>query len=98
ITWLGIAGIPRGKAVPTSGIAEVEGPVHQALRRVMNPYLVPSAVARMRPLMEAAATWFVDQHIADGHMDLVEDYANPVPAILTMDLVGLPLDDWQHYA
>lgn len=98
ITWLGIAGIPRGRSIPTSGIAEVEGPVHQALRRAMNPYLVPSAVARMRPLMEAAATWFLDRHIGDGHMDLVEDYANPVPAILTMDLVGLPLDDWQHYA
>ena len=26
VTYLGIAGIPRGKAIPTSGIAEVEGP------------------------------------------------------------------------
>jgi cytochrome P450 len=98
ITYLGIAGIPRSRAIPTAGIAEVEGPVHVALRRVMNPYLVPPAVARMRPLMEAAARWFLDQHVEAGHMDLVGDYANPVPALLTMDLVGLPLDDWQHYA
>jgi len=98
ITYLGIAGIPRGRAIPTAGIAEVEGPVHTALRRVMNPYLVPAAIAGMRPLMEAATTWFLDQQIESGAMDLVADLANPVPAILTMHLVGLPLDDWEHYA
>ena len=90
IDYLGIAGIPRAKSIPTAGIAEVEGPVHTALRRVMNPFLVPNAVARMEPLMEQVTTWFVDQHIEQGEMDLVLDLANPVPAILTMHLVGPP--------
>ena len=31
-------------------------------------------------------------------MDLVLDYASPVPAILTMRLMGLPYDNWQRYA
>ncbi|HEY7072753.1 MAG TPA: cytochrome P450, partial [Acidimicrobiales bacterium] len=98
ISYLGIAGIPRARTIPTQGIAEVEGPVHLALRRVMNPYLVPQAVAGMRPLMEAATTWFLDSRIESGSIDLVLDLANPVPAILTMALVGLPLDGWQPYA
>jgi cytochrome P450 len=98
IRYLGIAGIPRASTIPTQGIAEVEGPVHHALRRVMNPYLVPQAVAEMRPLMEAATAWFLDEHIESGAMDLVLDLANPVPAILTMALVGLPLDGWEPYA
>src|SRR5688500_17906463 len=98
IEYLGITGIPRAKRMPTQGIAEVEGPVHQALRRVMNPFLVPNAVARMEPLMEAATTWFLDQKIESGEIDLVLDLTNPVPAILTMHLVGLPLDSWKHYA
>ena len=98
VTYLGIAGIPRGKAIPTSGIAEVEGPVHTALRRVMNPFLVPAAIAAMEPLMRAATTWFLDERIESGAIDLVLDLANPVPAMLTMALVGLPLDDWRSYA
>jgi cytochrome P450 len=98
VDYLGIAGIPRARTIPTQGIAEVEGPVHTALRRVMNPYLVPNAIAGMRPLMEAATTWFLDEHIETGAIDLVLDLANPVPAILTMALVGLPLDEWQPYA
>jgi cytochrome P450 len=98
IDYLGIAGIPRGPAIPTAGIAEVEGPTHTALRRVMNPFLVPKAIGDMRPLMEAATAWFLDERIETGVIDLVLDLANPVPAILTMALVGLPLDDWPPYA
>ncbi len=98
IRYLGIAGIPRGKAIPTSGIAEVEGPTHTALRRVMNPFLVPRAIADMEPLMRSATTWFLDERIESGAIDLVLDLTNPVPAILTMALVGLPLDDWKPYA
>jgi cytochrome P450 len=48
--------------------------------------------------MEQSVHWFLDQRIADGQMDLVGDYASPVPAILTMRLMGLPYDDWQRYA
>ena len=98
ITYLGIAGIPRARTIPTQGIAEVEGPVHAAIRRIMNPYLVPQAIEEMRPLMEAATTWFLDERIESGEIDLVLDLANPVPAIVTMALVGLPLDGWRPYA
>jgi cytochrome P450 len=98
ITYLGIAGIPRARTIPTQGIAEVEGPVHGAIRRILNAYLVPQAIEGMRPLMEAATTWFLDERIETGEIDLVLDLANPVPAILTMALVGLPLDGWRLYA
>ncbi len=98
IDYVGITGVPRAPHMPTAGIAEVEGATHGTVRRVINTFLVPSAVARMRPLMEATATWFLDQHIEAGEIDLVLDLTNPVPAVLTMELVGLPHDGWQRYA
>jgi cytochrome P450 len=52
----------------------------------------------MRPFMEQSAHWFLDQKAKDGEMDLVLDYASPVPAILTMKLMGLPYDNWALYA
>jgi cytochrome P450 len=97
IDYLGIAGVPRGR-IPPQGIAEVEGPRHGALRRVLNRFLAPPAIARLQPMMEAATAWFIDQRIETGRIDLVLDLANPVPAILTMELVGLPHDSWPHYA
>jgi cytochrome P450 len=98
IHYIGITGVPRAPHLPKVGIAEVEGPLHRSLRRVLNGHLVPAAIGRLEPLMAAAATWFLDQRIEDGEMDLVLDYTNPVPAVLTMVLVGLPPDNWQRYA
>ena len=98
IDYLGVAGIPRSKATPTLGIGEAYGPVHAALRRTINPFLTPHAVGRLEPMMRQVATWFVDQRIESGEIDLVTDLASPVPAVLTMRLVGLRLDSWRHYA
>ena len=40
----------------------------------------------------------LDRVIESGRMDLVEDLATPVPALVTMELLGLPLDLWQWCA
>lgn len=98
IDYLGIAGVPRSRGIPRSGIAEVEGPEHVALRRAMNPFLLPAAVAEQERLVRDAARWFLDERIESGSIDLVDDYASPIPAVLTMAIIGLPLDDWPAYA
>jgi cytochrome P450 len=98
IRYLGIAGIPRPGHLPTVGIAEAEPGMHQDLRRAINPFLVPAAVQAMEPKMAATAAWFLDQRVESGSMDLVLDLLNPVPAIFTMELIGLPADGWEHYA
>lgn len=94
----GIVGVPRKTGIPPAGIAEADTGLHAELRRVLNPYLLPPAVEEFRPFVEALTTWFIDQKIESGRMDLVLDVTNPVPAVLTMKLMGLPCDHWQHYA
>ena len=98
IDYLGEVGVPRPEGLPPLGIGEIDGPYHRALRRELNPRFSPQAVKRMRPFMVAATEWFIDQRISDGEMDLVLDYASPIPAILTMKLMGLPLENWQLYS
>jgi cytochrome P450 len=84
--------------MPPVGIAEAEGNLHAALRRAINPYMLPPAVAKDRPYLEQAAAWFLDQRIADGQMDMVLDFTNPVPALWTMRLLGMPPEGWEQYA
>jgi cytochrome P450 len=98
VNYQGEMGVPRPEGQPPLGIGEVDGRYHRALRRALTPFFSTGAVEKMRPFMEQSVGWFIDRRIADGHMDLVGDYASPVPAILTMRLMGLPYDDWQHYA
>src|SRR5271166_3995627 len=98
IDYQGEMGVPRPEGQPALGIGEVDGPYHLALRHALAPFLSPGAVQKMTPFMEQSAHWFLDQRIRDGQLDLVLDYASPVPAILTMKLMGLPYDNWQLYA
>jgi cytochrome P450 len=98
LDYLGITGIPRAKGIPQAGIAEADREVHVAVRRLLNPFLLPPAIEALTPFMEETTTWFLDQKIADGDMDIVLDFANPVPAVATLKLIGLPCDQWAHYA
>jgi cytochrome P450 len=98
VDYQGEMGVPRPEGQPALGIGEVDGPYHQALRHALAPFFSPGAVQKMRPFMEQSAHWFLDQRIGDGQMDLVLDYASPVPAILTMKLMGLPYENWRLYA
>lgn len=98
VNYQGEMGVPRPQGQPPLGVGEVDGPYHKALRRALMPFFSSGAVETMRPFMEQSVHWFLDQRIANGQMDLVLDFASPVPAILTMKLMGLPYDNWQLYA
>src|SRR6201987_5417311 len=98
VDYQGEMGVPRPEGQPALGIGEVDGPYHQALRRALAPFFSPRAVEEMRPFMAQSVHWFLDERIGDGQMDLVLDYASPVPAILTMKLMGLPYENWHLYA
>ncbi len=98
VDYQGEMGVPRPEGQPALGIGEVDGPYHLALRHALAPFFSPGAVQKMQPFMEQSAHWFLDQRIAEGQLDLVLDYASPVPAILTMKLMGLPYDNWHLYA
>jgi cytochrome P450 len=98
IPYLGIMGVPRLEGVPSAGIAEsLPGP-HAELRRIINPFLLPPNVEKLEPFMRQSATWFLDQKIESGSMEMVDEFTNPVPAVLTLRLLGLPEESWPYYA
>ena len=98
ISYQGICGIPRPKGTPRMGVSEIDGPDHADLRRVLNPHMSPQRVEQLRPRMEKISTWFLDEVIEAGRADLVLDYATPVPAVLTLESMGMPAENWDYYA
>lgn len=97
IDYVGITGVPRAEGLPPVGIGEAEGEVHAAIRRSLNPFLMPAALERYRAFVEQSCHWFLDQRIAEGTMDMVLDFTNPVPAVWTLKFLGLPCEHWDHY-
>ena len=89
--------IPAPEGAGRGGFLEMDPPEHMDYRRVLNPFLSPTAVARWQPLVHSVADACIDSAIGSGTIDFVDDLANVVPAVLTMGLLGLPLRDWEVY-
>lgn len=77
------------RAVPI----EIDPPDYLAYRRLLAPKFTPSAVNAMRPQVEQFVDWCLDRRIESGRIDLFHDLAKLVPAMTTMKLLGLPVED-----
>ena len=77
--------VPRGLPV------ESDRPEWDSYRGFINRRFAPKAAEARRADMRRYATMLLDEVIERGEMDLVRDLTSPVPAMSTMDLMGLPL-------
>jgi cytochrome P450 len=77
---------------------EVDPPMFQEYRRAMQPLFSPTAVDRLEPAIDSFVARCIDEVIESGSCDLVEDLADPLPAMTTLHKLGLPLDDWARFA
>ncbi|MCW2523588.1 MAG: cytochrome [Frankiales bacterium] len=94
----------QGISIPTlrmpgmaSSFLEMDPPDQRYYRQTLNPYLSPAAVARWKPVAEEITRAALNEKIATGAIDFVDDLANIVPAVLTLAMMGLPLADWPIY-
>jgi cytochrome P450 len=55
-------------------------------------------VQKLGPLIQMYSTEVIDHMIEDGECDFVMQVGSPVTALITLDVVGLPLADWHFYA
>jgi cytochrome P450 len=94
--------VPGGVTIPTNpfrmGMMEMDPPQSLALRRILVPWFSSKAVEVNAVHIRDLATWCIDRVIESGHIDIVDDLANPLPTLVTLDLLGLPLENWKHYA
>ena len=88
--------IPPWPVAP--GVGELDGDEWVAFRRLIAPHLAPNVVEALRPVITKYSISIMDRFITSGQADLVADFTAPVPAIVTMQLMGLPLDDWALWA
>ncbi len=73
----------------------MDPPAHTRLRRLAGPAFTPARVRDLRPHIEDIATKLIDEIIArgTGKVDLLADFAEPLPAIVTAEMLGVPIAD-----
>jgi pimeloyl-[acyl-carrier protein] synthase len=74
----------------------MDGAMHSRLRGICAAAFTPRRVEELRAVIETIADELIDKVIDSGRMDLVADFANPLPAIVTAKLLGVPIEDHQQ--
>jgi cytochrome P450 len=77
---------------------EVDSPDLERYRRMMARFFTPHATRRIEPSIRNTTERAIDRFIDRGRAELVAELANPVPAITTMQLLGMDPEDWHFFA
>jgi cytochrome P450 len=70
-----------------------DDPDHQRLRRLMQRPFGPRAVEGLRAMVTRRVDAAMDALAANGSMDVIGDFAYPLPVAVVNDLLGLPEED-----
>ncbi len=71
----------------------LDAPSHTRIRGLASQAFTPRRVERLREHIQSITDDLLDAVIPRGHMDVIEDLAAPLPAIVTAEMLGVPTRD-----
>ena len=72
-------------------------PAHTRLRGLVSKAFTPRRVAELAPRVEALVAKLVDEALAKGETDWIHDLAEPLPAVVIAELLGVPPEDHRTF-
>jgi cytochrome P450 len=75
----------------------MDPPDHTRLRGLVHKAFTPRMVAQMRDRVQAIADGLLDRVQGQGQMDLMADFAYPLPVNVICALLGIPADDHRYF-
>jgi cytochrome P450 len=97
--------LPPARRVALSGLeliltrwaVFVDPPAHTRLRGLMNKAFTPPAIAALRPRIETITHGLIDRFAGRGEIDLMAEFAYPLPATVIAGLLGVPEADIDRF-
>jgi cytochrome P450 len=86
-----------GEAGGLRSMLIMDAPDHTRVRGLVAKAFTPRRVAALRPRIEAIVDELLAQVQSRGRMDLIEDFAAPLPAIVIAELLGVPAEDHRQF-
>tara|TARA_R110002126_G_scaffold278004_1_gene424104 strand:+ start:8136 stop:9365 length:1230 start_codon:yes stop_codon:yes gene_type:complete len=89
-------------AVEAHSLLELEPPAHTRLRTLVNRAFVSRQVEKLRPEIAQMTHDLIDQFASHGHVELIRQFAEPIPVSVIARMLGVPLEltdnllDWSH--
>lgn len=76
----------------------MDPPRHTKLRAIISKSFTSRAIAALEPRIRELSRQLLDAAVARGQLDLVADYATPLPLMVIAELLGFPVADWRELA
>jgi len=74
----------------------MDGAAHARLRGLASAAFTPARVNALKSHIQEIVNSLLDAVEKRGHMDVIADLAEPVPAIVTAEMLGVPVSDRQQ--
>ena len=84
--------VPEAEEFSEGSLTQQDPPRHTKLRKLVNQAFTPRVVAGLEPRIRAIATELLDAAPSD-RLDLVADFAYPLPITVIAELLGVPSTD-----
>src|SRR5688572_8515647 len=75
----------------------MDPPDHTRVRKLVNKAFTPKRIAALRGHIEAIVRELADEVEAKGAFDVIHDVAEPLPAIVIAELLGVPPTDHRQF-
>ena len=84
--------VPEAEEFSAGSLTQLDPPRHTKLRKLVNQAFTPRVVAGLEPRITAIATDLLEAAAPD-RIDLVADFAYPLPVTVIAELLGVPSSD-----
>ena len=68
-------------------------PVHLDMRQVLHGYFTPKSMEEWRPMIASVIKDLLDEVEQNGEMDVMRDFATPLPLFVIAQMMGMPFED-----
>jgi cytochrome P450 len=79
-------------------VLNIDPPDHTRIRGLLTKAFSAKRMEAMRPVVEALVNHIIDRHIDRGAMEIMRDFAFPIPATIISDMLGIPEHDRERFA
>jgi cytochrome P450 len=93
LTTMGLSGLNAIAKVMVKQMLFMDAPAHTRLRGLASVAFTPQRVRMLRGHIQEIADNLIDRVQAHGQMDVIADFAAPMPAIVTAEMLGVPTED-----
>lgn len=81
----------------TSVMMFIDAPDHTRIRGLVSSAFTPRRVEQLRAQVAELVDRLIDEHLADGEIDVVEDLGYPLPVSVICELLGIPRSDDESF-